>query len=131
MGCLPSPSRSFTWPPIMPPTVPEAVASSSTRRMRRVGIHVVQLRQNLESEREQRVARQDRHGVAENFVAGGTAAAQIVVIERRQIVVDQRIGVDQLQRAGADSMPAGASETASAAAMASSGRMRLPPANRL
>ena len=60
----------------------------------------VHLRQHLEGEREQRVAGQNRHGVAEDFVAGGVAAAQIVVIERGQIVVNQRIGVDQLERAG-------------------------------
>ena len=89
------------------------------------------MRQHLEGEREQRVARQNRHGVAENFVAGGNAAPQIVVIERGQIVVNQRIGVNQFQRAGADSMPTGESDTASAAAMHKMGRMRLPPANRL
>jgi hypothetical protein len=64
-------------------------------------VRAVHLRQHLKREREQRVARQNRHGVAENFVAGWNAAPQIVVIERRQIVMNQRIGVDQFERAGA------------------------------
>ena len=56
--------------------------------------------QHLERERQQRVARQDRHGFAEDFMAGELAAAVVVIIERRQIVVDQRVGVDELERAG-------------------------------
>ncbi len=55
--------------------------------------------QRLHGKSEQRVAGEDRHGFAEDFVAGRFAAAEIVVIERRQIVVDQRIGVDHLERA--------------------------------
>ena len=57
-----------------------------------------QLGDGLEGERLQRVAGEDGDGFAEGDVAGGMAAAQVVVIERGQIVVDERIGVEHLQR---------------------------------
>ena len=38
--------------------------------------------------------------LAEDLVAGRPAAAQVVVVHRRQVVVDQRIGVDHLDGAG-------------------------------
>ena len=99
-GGLPSPSRSATCPPIMPPTVPAAVgefarSGAPCGRSRRV-----ELREHLERQRQQRIAGQDRHGIAEDFVVGELAAAVVVVVERGQIVVDQRVGVDQFQRAG-------------------------------
>src|SRR5208283_703964 len=37
-------------------------------------------------------------GLAEGFVAGGTPAPQVVVIERGQIVVDQGISVEHFER---------------------------------
>ena len=46
----------------------------------------------------QRVSRQDSDGFAENFVAGGPAPAQIIVVERGQIVMNQRIGVQHFER---------------------------------
>ena len=46
------------------------------------------LRQHLVSLGLQGVSGQDRDGLAESFVAGGTSAAQVVVIERGQVVVD-------------------------------------------
>ncbi len=46
----------------------------------------------------QGIARQNGDGFAENFVAGGPAPAQIVIVERGQIVVDQRIGVQHFER---------------------------------
>ena len=46
----------------------------------------------------QRVPGQDGDGFAENFVAGGTATAQIVVVEGGQVVVNQGIGVQHFQR---------------------------------
>ncbi len=55
--------------------------------------------EGLHGEREQSVARENRHGFAEDFVAGGFAAAEIVVIEGGKIVVDQRIRVDHFERA--------------------------------
>ena len=41
---------------------------------------------------------QDRDVLAERAVAGRPAAAQVVVVHRRQVVVDQAVGVDQLER---------------------------------
>jgi hypothetical protein len=49
---------------------------------------------DLERDRQQSVASQDRDAVAENFVTGGTTAAQIVVVHAREIIVNERIGVD-------------------------------------
>src|SRR5271157_4187694 len=46
----------------------------------------------------QRVAGKDGGGLAVGFVAGGTPAAQVVVVERGQVVVDERVGVQHLQR---------------------------------
>ena len=57
-----------------------------------------ELGDGLEGERLERVAGQDRDGLAEGDVACGLAAAQVVVVQRGQIVVDQRVGVQHLQR---------------------------------
>ncbi len=56
-------------------------------------------RQRRERQRQQAVAGQNRHRLAEHFVVGGLAAPQVVVVERRQVVVNQRIGVDEFERA--------------------------------
>ena len=56
--------------------------------------------EQAEGVREQAVTGQDGHGLAEHLVAGGAAAAIVVVVHRGQVVVDERIGVDHLQRAG-------------------------------
>ena len=53
-----------------------------------------------EGQREQRVAGQDRDGLAEDLVIGEPAAAIVVVVHGRQVVVDERVRVDQLERAG-------------------------------
>ena len=45
----------------------------------------------------QRVAGEDGDRFAERHVAGGLAAAQVVVVERGQVVVDQRVGVQHLE----------------------------------
>ena len=50
--------------------------------------------------REEAVAGQDGHVFSEGDVAGGPAAAQRVVVDRRQVVVDERVGVDELERGG-------------------------------
>ena len=47
---------------------------------------------------EQAVAGEDRDVLAVGHVAGRLAAAQLVVVHRRQVVVDQRVGVDHLDR---------------------------------
>ena len=43
---------------------------------------------------------QDGHVLPEGLVAGGTSAAQIVVVHRREVVVDERVRVDELERRG-------------------------------
>ena len=45
----------------------------------------------------QRVTGEDGDGFTKSLVAGGLAAAQIVVVQGRQIVMNQRIGVKHLQ----------------------------------
>ena len=56
------------------------------------------VRQHLERERLQGVAGEYCHRIAEYDMAGRPAAAQGIVVHRRQIVVDERIGVDDLDR---------------------------------
>ena len=53
--------------------------------------------QHLEGARLQSVAGENSYCFSELHVAGGLAAAQIVVIQRRQVVVNQRVGVQHLQ----------------------------------
>ena len=93
------PATSRNCPPTIP-CVPAAVTSS-----RHGGEHVGRLALLLgerEAERlgEEPVAGEDRHVLAEGHVAGGLAAAQLVVVHRRKVVVDQRVGVDHLDRRG-------------------------------
>ena len=56
--------------------------------------------QDMEGQRLQGIAGQDRRGLTEGLVAGRLAAPQIVVVHGREVVVDQRIGVYQLDGAG-------------------------------
>ncbi len=84
----------------MPPGVPAAVASSSTMRALRLSSACSTDAQNLEGQGQQGVSGQNGHGFAEDFVAGGPAPAQVVVVQRGQVVMDQRVSVDQFQRAG-------------------------------
>ena len=46
------------------------------------------------------VAGEDGDVLAELDVAGGPAAAQVVVVHRREVVVDEAVGVDELERGG-------------------------------
>ena len=57
------------------------------------------LRGDFKRLRQQRVARQHGDAFAEHLVVGRLAAAEIVVVHRRQIVVDERVGVDALDGA--------------------------------
>ncbi len=57
----------------------------------------IQPRQHLEGAGLQRVAGQDRYRFSKGYVACGLAAAQVVVIQRRQVVVDEGIGVQHFQ----------------------------------
>ena len=95
----PRPATSTYWPPTMPST-PVAAASSPQR-----GEHPRRLARLLAEEPdrlgEEPVAGEDRDVLAELDVRGRQAAAQLVVVHRRQVVVDQRVGVDQLDRAAA------------------------------
>ncbi len=54
----------------------------------------------FECQRLQRIPGEDGHRFAEGHMAGGPAAAQLIIVHRRQIVVDQGVGVDQLHRTG-------------------------------
>ena len=105
VGFAPPLSMSITWPPIMPgasepgrsaPTpVPTAMATSrriATDRCWRCR----KLRDGLEGERLQRVARKDGGSFTEGDMARRLAAAKVVVVERGQIVVDERVGVQHL-----------------------------------
>ena len=56
-------------------------------------------RDELEGQREKRVAGEDRDGLAEDLVIRERAAAIVVVVHGGQVIVDQRVRVDQLQRA--------------------------------
>ena len=53
---------------------------------------------DVEGQRQQRVAGQDRGGVVGLLVQGRAAAAQVAVVHRRQVVMDQRIAMDAFQR---------------------------------
>jgi hypothetical protein len=63
---------------------------------RRVGV----LGQHPERHRRHRVAGQDGHRLAERLVAGRAAAAEVVVVHRRQVVVDEAERVNELDRGG-------------------------------
>ncbi len=80
---------------------------------------------------QQRVAGQDGGRLAVDLVTRGPAAAQVVVVHRRQIVVNQRIGVDHFHGAGRGQRGLGRPWHASAASNTSIGRSRLPGASRL
>ena len=58
----------------------------------------LQLRQHFVGVSLQRVAGKDGGGLAECLVAGGAAAAQVIIVERGKVVVDERVGVQHLQR---------------------------------
>jgi hypothetical protein len=53
---------------------------------------------DVEGQRQQRVAGEDGRRLVESLVHGRAAAAQVVVVHRRQIVVDERIAVQQFER---------------------------------
>ena len=99
-GCF-SATRSIIWPPTMP-LHPAAMRQRGDQFAPHRGIAMgVGLRQHLEGQGQETVARQHRGRLVEGLVAGRTAAPQIAVVHRRQIVVDQRIGMHHLDRAAA------------------------------
>ena len=82
----------------MPP-MPEARASARVSSRRTVGILVnLVAGDDVERQRQQPVAGEDRGGVVGLLVQRRPAAAQIAVVHRRQIVMDQRIAVDAFER---------------------------------
>ena len=80
----------------MPSTVPTALAISPMICTVAAG-GAVEPGQHFKGAGLQRVAGQNGDGLAEGHVAGGLAAAQIVVVQSRQVVVDQRVGVQHLE----------------------------------
>ena len=58
----------------------------------------------------QAVPGENRDGIAKHFVGGGAAAAQVIVVEGRQVVVDERVGMQHFQR-GAQVLDAGRNAT--------------------
>ena len=55
-------------------------------------------RQDVEGEREQPVAREDRRRLIESLVRGRPPAPQIVIVHRRQVVVRERVTMHELER---------------------------------
>ena len=92
-----SPATSMYWPPTMPWT-PVAAAISPSAASTRVAAAGLARQDEVERLREEAVAGQDGHVLAEGDVARGPAAAQRVVVDRRQVVVDERVRVDELER---------------------------------
>ena len=111
----PSAARSSICPPAMPPR-PAARASSSTSVARTPASGCTSgPRHQIEGEGEQAVAGQDRGRLVEGLVRGGAAAAQVVVVHRRQVVVHQRIAVHAFERgAGQQRAVMGGAEQAGA-----------------
>jgi hypothetical protein len=55
--------------------------------------------EDAEGVRQEGVAGEDRHRLAEDRVARRAPAPEVVVVHRRQVVVHERVGVDHLERA--------------------------------
>ena len=84
----------------MPPS-PAARARPSTRSLRTVGGKLGRrIGDDVEGQRQQAVAGQDRRRLVEGLVHGRLAAPDVVVVHRRQVVMDQRIAVHAFQRRG-------------------------------
>ena len=60
------------------------------------GCGAVEARDGMEGEGLEGVAGEDGDGFAEDLVAGGLAAAEVVVVEGGQVVVDEGVGVEHL-----------------------------------
>ena len=108
VGGVPSDSMSTTWPPIMPggsrcrvaerPTpVPTARETVAQDRDDGCGSCMGSCGDGLEGEGLEGVAGEDGDGFAEDDVAGGLAAAEVVVVEGGEVVVDEGVGVEHLE----------------------------------
>jgi len=78
----------------------DAGRPQSPRRAVAGDVTRARLHEDVERAREQRVAGQDRDGLAEDLVRRRLAAAQVVVVHGGQVVVDQAVRVDHLDGAG-------------------------------
>ena len=72
---------------------------------------------NIESERQQAVARQDRRRFVEGAVHRRLAAPEIVIVHPRQIVMDQRIAVNAFERRRDPQRIAGSASNSAALSM--------------
>ena len=88
---------------------------------------------DLEGEVLEGVAGEDGDGFSEGYVAGGLAAAEVVVVEGGEVVVDEGVGVGHFDGGAEVGCACGDSgrvpgATMRAASMQRMGRRRLPPA---
>ena len=96
-----------------------------------------QVGDGLEGEGLEGVAGEDGDGFAEDDVAGGFAAAEVVVVEGGEVVVDEGVGVEHLEGcaeigcACGELLRVGCLRPCFAASMQRMGRRRLPPAKML
>ena len=86
----PTATRSMAWPPAMP-LVPEARASMRTIMSRAASGCVPPSRPARAPQRQrlQGIADQDGGRLIKGAMAGRAAAAQVIVVHRRQIIVHQ------------------------------------------
>ncbi len=81
-----------------------AVAARRAREhARQLGAHArvgvgLRPRQDLEGERQQRIAGKDRRPLVERLVHSRLAAPHVVIVHRRQVVVHERIAVHAFER---------------------------------
>ncbi len=87
----------------------EHLATYHPRRASRTGqlpdegrgqLGVLDAPQGLEGHGQQRVPRQQGHGLAEHHVIGGLAPPELVIVHTGQVIVDQRVGVNHFHSGG-------------------------------
>ena len=88
---------SRTWPPIIPHA--GGVGQFHDRGCRQLGIAHAR-NDELEGKGVEGVAGQDGEGLAVDFVVGGPAAAEVVVVHGGKVIVDEGEAVDHLDGAG-------------------------------
>ena len=87
----------------------------------------LRIAQNFEGERQQRVAGKDGGRLVEGDMQRGAAAADGVVVHRRQIVMHQGVAMHAFERASGGKASSGAMPNIRADSMRRNGRNRLPP----
>ena len=98
VAVAPSAARSSIWPPAMPASPAGAgKPEDEVAPHRGVGMNR-RIGEALEGERLERVAGEDRRRLVEGAMDARLAAAQVVVVHRRQIVVDERVAMQELDR---------------------------------